>query len=821
MLDSDSEDSGYSHLFEIDYLSDDDLESDPFELFDAEQVDSHYELGGDDYDRGDERLLEENRAAVAALGTLDDGHEPEPQYLYPAPGDFTADDIEQERARLYGRLHWFSSRLEASEARRYYASESQIQARNAMSAVIKHERAVDAELDLDRYLLKSYTATRPTNLCEAWARNDLEAVVQLASSLIERFASAPARYDLDDVQQLCAALRYRFRAYESMGLCTLAFADTKRLLKLIAEFGDNVDVEVDEDLLPASSHQEFKTNINSNRGSALNGGAEQGTKRPADTELGVQLVKRLKGGSRRLIRRSASIVQLPVEIILMIASFLTSVDCISLANTRTVWRSIPGLWQTLKFSRVKHTSAKGWQRDTIDACIAAIETCQRRSHGALVRVILKGYISERLVGAVLEALQPSVSTLQYLGIPTLDQTQCFKLLYKRCRNLEGIDIRIFLDPKEGGVLYGEHLSRATSLFAEKKLPFKLKTFVSSQDIDCGDITPHLDGIERLRGVRLARQKEFNFADAIVRAAPTLVEWQDEVGSRWDYTTILLTDYALNPEHLPKRPIVFPKLRKLSGFWSEHLIECEFPALLEARLNSLRGPTALLPVAQNNRLRIAAIISKSPLLKKLDVLLPTGNTALNQISTAISKLQKLEELGLWSTTGVSLQSLVEVQRSCIAECDDGNVVLPALRSLHLYSATVTPRNGQELERQLSELLLLRFYLTHGCKSNEARKRTRAALVGYDLCEQVMTKAQKKKLINTSARAAATTSYKGSFNTVNGLKLETFSPVLPKLVLSHGMSLLPGSESLLNQLVFEIAEKDTARCFEGSGSTRYYY
>ena len=820
MLDSDSEDSGYSHLFEIDYLSDADLELDLFEFFDAEQVDSHYQLGSDDYDRGEERLLEEYHAAVEALETLDDGREPEPQYLSPAPGDFTADDVEQEFARLQGRLDWLSNRLEASGERRYYASDPQIQTRNPMSAVIKHERAVDAELDLDRNLLKSYTARRPTNLCEAWARNDLEAVVQLASSLIERFASAPARYDLDDVQQLCAALRYRFRAYESMGLCTLAFADTKRLLKLIAEFGDNVDVEVDEDLLPASSHQDFKMNINSNRGSALNG-AEQGTKRPADTELGGQLVKRLKGGSRRLIRRSASIVQLPVEIILMIASFLTSVDCISLANTRTVWRSIPGLWQTLKFSRVKHTSAKGWQRDTLDACITAIETCQRRSHGALVRVILKGYIPERLVGAVLEALQPSVSTLQYLGIPTLDQTQCFKLLYKRCRNLEGIDIRIFLDPKEGGVLYGEHLSRATSLFAEKKLPFKLKTFVSSQDIDCGDIAPHLDGIERLRGVRLARQKESNFADAIMRAAPTLVEWQDEVGSRWDYTTILLTDYALNPEHLPKRPIVFPKLRKLSGFWSEHLIECEFPALLEARLNSLRGPTALLPVAQDNQLRIAAIISKSPLLKKLDVLLPTGNTALNQISTAISKLQKLEELGLWSTTGVSLQSLVEVQRSCIAECDDGNAVLPALRSLHLHSATVAPRNNTEWERQLSELLLLRFYLTHGCKSNEARKRTQAALVAYELCGKVMTKAQKKKLINTSARAAATSSYKGSFNTVNGLKRETFSPVLPKLVLSRGMSLLPGSESLLNQLVFEIAEKDTARCFEGSGSTRYYY
>ncbi|SNX85891.1 uncharacterized protein MEPE_04600 [Melanopsichium pennsylvanicum] len=719
---------------------------------------------------------------------------------------------ENDTKQARDRANWISWVLKASEKRRSANFELRWRPKNVMAAGRRHNKFEDTAIELARIPIAHASPKKPSDLRTAWTQGSFEIAVQLASKLIERLSSAPAQFDVDGTRELCAALRYRFIAYETMGLNTLAVVDAKRILDLIAKFGSDVDVEVDDNLLPVAAPQ-APASISSTSES-IDWDAYRGEKRLATDTLGGILVKRTKGGNQFLLRRTSKIAQLPVEIILLIADQLSSIDRISLANTRQDWRCIPELWRSLEFRRIKNTNAKGWNRDTIDACITAIETCQRRSRGILSCVVLKGLMTTHVVGRVLEALQPSSSSLKYLGIPTADQKQCYTQLYKRCRNLEGIDIRVYVDSNE----LGSSLTydRASTLFPSAgKLGFKLKTFISSQNIDCGEIAPYMEGIEVIHGFRYSRQKQLNFIEAIARAAPTLIEWRDEAEEKWDFTTIVLGDYGAGPEQLPKKPIVFPKLVKLSGLWSEHFIDCEFPALEEARLNSLRGPSSLGHVAnQHEQSRIATVVLRSPSLKKLDVLLPTGITAQDHIFSAIGDLKNLEELGLWSVGSLTLQKLVTLQKAVIDNQVPGKMILPGLHTLRLCSRLVPARQDRELERDLGEFLLLRFYLTQGCSLKEAKSRTEAALVGYDKACIGYTKAQKKKLMNGSAAAAASSlCYTGVFTTVDGNKRETFTAVLPKLIVTRGMSRNLMEGSLITQLVFATVEVDTTKQFEG--------
>lgn len=77
---------------------------------------------------------------------------------------------------------------------------------------------------------------------EAWAENDFEKVVELASRNIEDLFNALARRELEAVQQLCKNLRRRFKAYQALRLFSLAVVDANRAFELLTEF----DVDLDD-----------------------------------------------------------------------------------------------------------------------------------------------------------------------------------------------------------------------------------------------------------------------------------------------------------------------------------------------------------------------------------------------------------------------------------------------------------------------------------------------------------------------------------------------------------------------------------------------
>ena len=308
----------------------------------------------------------------------------------------------------------------------------------------------------------------------------------------------------------------------------------------------------------------------------------------------------------------------------------------------------------------------------------------------------------------------------------------------------------------------------------------------------------------------------------MRAAPTLIEWCDNVDGKWDFTTVVLGDYGVGREQLPK-PIVFPKLRKLNALWAEHFIECIFPVLEEAHLNSLRGVSSLSPGTSNDQFRIAAVILKSPLLKKLDIMLPTGTSDLKQIYKAISTLPDLEELGLWWTAQGSLHYFLEAQKSG-AETETF-LILPKLHTLRLCLRGTT--TSSQMDRELTQLLLYRFFLKKGCKFGEVHARVEAALLAYGVHGNPgPTKAQRKKMINTVASDAAKSSYKGDFSIIDGTKRENFTPVLPNLVITRNSSrsIYDTPDSLMKSLIGRVVELDTSKHFEGysgHGGGRHYY
>ncbi|GAC94171.1 hypothetical protein PHSY_001742 [Pseudozyma hubeiensis SY62] len=301
---------------------------------------------------------------------------------------------------------------------------------------------------------------------KAWDSNDFEQVVELASQRIEALAYAPSLYDYEGVQELCSNLQRRSEAYHAMKLVSLALADLKRAYELVTE--------------TTGFHRHTEAHIakNSDLEASHIGGLEiaaHKTKRSAGDALDDRAFKRQRQIREQSQTPSAGFLSLSLELLLNISEWFDPADRIRLANTCRELRRVPHLWQQLVFKRIKQTLRVGWHRDTIEACVAAIETCQRRSHGTLTSVVLKGYILPDMLGPIFKALRSNPLSLQYLAIPTMQQELCYRELYRLCPNLLGVDIRINARHSSDGVLYGlvsrHSLGPSTSLFPSTPMPF--------------------------------------------------------------------------------------------------------------------------------------------------------------------------------------------------------------------------------------------------------------------------------------------------------------------------------------------------------------
>ncbi|SPO27782.1 uncharacterized protein UTRI_04187 [Ustilago trichophora] len=646
--------------------------------------------------------------------------------------------------------------------------------------------------------------TEPSRLAsyaEDPIRNELANTIQFYSTSIEHLNGELMKPDPRYAPQLFAVLILRSQSYAAIGLLGLAKNDAERAVELFAEMkrthvadhGSSLSGAIPSD--KRSSTQRVCP-LTDNRV------AHSRQSHHAAISTGHSSAKRQKREERLSQSTFLGVLEMPTEIILTIAHHLDPVSRIRLAGTHPGWRKLPHLWQSLHFSRIDQVSVKGWHRDSINACIDAIQTCQVRSHGTLASVILKGFITPNMVGRILDALRSSSATLTHLAIPTLDQSQCYDKLYQHCHSLSGIDVRLCLDEREPN-LCEENLLRSTHLFCSAKVPFRIKTFVGSPDYDCGNVTPHLEGFEVVRGLHLKRQKRPDFISALRRAAPTLIEWRDCPDNKWDNTLVSLDDYGMSVQDLPQSPIIFPKLRKLNALWAESVFDCDFPVLIEARFHSLRVPWALARSPGYGRNRVASAIHRSPSLKKLDVLLPGTHTALKQIFTAIGQLEHLEELGLWSPKTISLQAFVDVQYTTANEHPSRKIMCPALKTLRLSARMIPTRFEKELERELSEMLLSRFYLSNGHKLNEVRARTKAALSAHQVMGFVTQMDEDGSVSSQSSLG------KTAVSRVLGGEREIFEPVLTTLIITRGLSknLIEGNQSLLNQLILEIHEVGT--------------
>lgn len=355
---------------------------------------------------------------------------------------------------------------------------------------------------------------------EAWDAHHFEKVVELASQEIEQHTSAPSRGDREGVQQLCIHLHRRSQAYHAMQLLSLALTDLNRAYQLAAEFG-----------VHSVAHAELS--LRSRAGAPMT----QYGKRPAGDTDGGSITKKPKQDSSRQVARPIGILSLSTELLLIVSDFVEPADRIRLANSCRELRRIPQLWQQLVFKRIRQTLRVGWHHDTIGACVAAIATCQRRSHGTLTSVILKGYILPNDLEPIFEVLRTNSHSLRYLAIPTLDQERCYRGLYQQCPNLVGIDIRINHRHSSDSALFGlvekHNLGPTTSLFPISSMPFRLRYFLASTETDCGDLSQHMAGLEVVEGVCRDRQKRPSFIKGLVSIAPTLREWTDCLEARWD------------------------------------------------------------------------------------------------------------------------------------------------------------------------------------------------------------------------------------------------------------------------------------------------
>lgn len=662
-----------------------------------------------------------------------------------------------------------------------------------------------AEIAIDSTLTAIVTdRTAPTTLESAFAQNDYEKAVELASQIIEEQASASTSNDIDSIQKLFSALQSRFRAYQALRLFCLAVSDANRIVSLLSEF--ELAIENDEESTPDGHNENV---VPGHRHRRI-------MKRLLSSELPSEPSKRQRVDSGRT-SAPVTIRNLPTEVILQIADYLDPPERIRLANSDRGWRTISELWQHLVFVRIKNME-RGWPRDTIEACVAAIETCYRRSQGTLTSVTLKGNVLARNVGPILTALRPSSLTLTHLAIPTRGQERCYNDLYKLCTNLKSIDLRCEHQPTEDKAI--RHLCSDTYIFTTSPWPFKLRYFSADPDIDCGfynpypyryddpdPFVPHVKGLEVVHGVSLSRQRLWScFAEAIDLMAPTLREWVDRPGVTWseDYW-----DQDERPQQLDKT-VVFPCLRKLNGAWSEIWAGCEFPALRELSYNANRARYASSPP---NHEQAINVISKSPVLKKLDILLPQKTEEASQgVMRAIAELDHLEELNLWFgyCTYHHLRPLVEVQNEGDDTFAPVRVLWPALHTLGVFSKHSSLVTEPDLTRHVCKFLAIRFFLLRGCSRGEAVKRTEAAMSLYEEGYMKPTKTRLKQLAAESVSAASESVYEGIFETDGGIRREKFSSILPTLVFNRrrnqGKRPPTVPNPLLDQLIDSYAEID---------------
>ncbi|SPO46695.1 uncharacterized protein PSANT_04381 [Moesziomyces antarcticus] len=695
------------------------------------------------------------------------------------------------------------------------------------------ERRMDEIASLPELASTPQEASATSDLQAAWERKDYELVVQLASTLIEDTSGAPGRDDLDGVRQLCSGLRLRHKAYGAMRLYTLGYGDATRLAELLSTFGAEVQAEDGLEMESTAANQsESATRRRSARISQSRGQKRSATPK-ANAGHPSKRSKIAQAGQPKHTSKSEriSIIHFPVELILMIANHLSITDRLHLANTCHDWRRIPQLWQSLKFKRIKGIGREGWHRDTVQICVAAIEICQRRSRGALTCVRLKGFVTPSNVGPILDVLGLSSASLQHVAIPTLDQKLCFDRLYYRCPNLTDIDVR-FACTAEATVV-SQEAHRITSPFESDTLPFQLRSFYSRSDLPYGPLTSHMKGLRVVRSMAYKRQKKLSFVEGLLRAAPTLVEWWDDIGSDWYHSTVNLGDYGI--ERTPSSPLVFPKLRRLNALWSEIFLDCEFPALREARINSVRGPSTLEPSTSETFSRAAAIIAASPLLKKLEILLPAGVAAQKQIYVAIGKLRHLEDLTLTSTdNSLSLRTLLSAEEQLATPKSPSQEIMPSLHTLRLVLKT-SGRGNEAVVSDLVEMLLIRYYRREGHPYQEAKEKMRQARQAHRTYQLSLTKPPKppkppaKK--TAKKKKGASDAAEDALETKEDVKPPTFAPVLPQLVLpsekvydrGEMRSWWKTSESLLSQLVFQVVEAENPREYNEStrsGSRAYY-
>ncbi|SPO31657.1 uncharacterized protein UTRI_10302 [Ustilago trichophora] len=638
----------------------------------------------------------------------------------------------------------------------------------------------------------SMTVQEPATLQQAWAQNDFEKVVEFASDAIEEFAQAPARRDHDGIRQLCAGLWWRFKAYQSMRLFSLAVSDANRAFELLVQLG--FDMRDGSGLLPANTSE-----------SRLQEQSGQRTLKRLASNDSIIAAKRPRHDTQTEASIPAAFHNLSLESILAIADYLDPADCTSLRNTCRGVRRIPQMWQYLVFVRIKKTLRSGWHRDTIQACVDAIDTCQRRSHGGLRSVILKGLILSADLPTIFEALRPSLQKLFHLAIPTLDQKRCYQDLYQHCPGLASIDIRINHQDVPDSAAERLLSAQCTSSFPSSQMPYKLRYFYASPEFHCGDLTPHMAHLEVATGVKSSCQESRNLVTALISAAGTLREWVESPGVRWGDDQVDIDDYGVYNQ--TRTATVFPCLVKLSAMWSEHLNECEFPALEELSINAHRRVVGA-GTRQAYVARARDMILQTPTLKRLDVLLPFDCDSQRSIMEAIAELKHLEELNIWTRyCGITLQPWIDRQGGSSDTTATGHLLWPALHTLGIFMQTVPLSSDKHLERQLCEFLLLRFFLQKGCTPGELKNRTGAALAAYDKSSHKLNKTQKKKLLAEAAAAAAASNYPGRFQTQGDIKQEIFSPVLSKLVSNpetRGEMESTMPNALLDQLVGNYVE-----------------
>uniref|UniRef100_V5EVJ9 Uncharacterized protein n=2 Tax=Kalmanozyma brasiliensis (strain GHG001) TaxID=1365824 RepID=V5EVJ9_KALBG len=355
----------------------------------------------------------------------------------------------------------------------------------------------------------------------------------------------------------------------------------------------------------------------------------------------------------------------------------------------------------------------------------------------------------------------------------------------------------------------------TYMFTKTPWPFKLKYFFANPDVDCGPFeshhphvpfVPHMKGIEVVHGINFWRQRDPGFAAAIDLMAPTLREWIDRPGVTW-------SEDHFERDETPKdvgKDLVFPRLLKLNGVWSEVWTRCEFPALQELTYNALRTRFTTTQLAKDQPVNV---ISRSPSLKRLDILLPLLDSATKKIMWAIAELQHLKELNLWFryTGGLTLKGLVEFQMDGDDSQTPVRVILPKLHTLGIFIKVSSLSTESFFVHDLCQFLCHRFFLLQGCSRDEAKKRAEAALYLYERTSQRQNKPSRKKHSTEGVALASESAYKGEFETRDDVTRERFTPVLPLLV--SNPSKKPGKEKmicmpnpLLDQLVGNYAELD---------------